>query len=162
MITVPDGGHHDLVLEISDHPLDDKPADPDAAWEATSAAWEDAVPKLTGTIADRDARHAYAVMRGLTSSAGGMVAAATMGLPERAEEGRNYDYRYAWIRIVLQRPGHRRGRRVPAAGHRGWFCHRAGAGRRAPAQAGVHRQRGGCPASGAAPARLPGRLGHGR
>ena len=98
VITVPDGGHHDLVLEISDHPLDDKPADPDAAWEATSAAWEDAVPKLTGTIADRDARHAYAVMRGLTSSAGGMVAAATMGLPERAEEGRNYDYRYAWIR----------------------------------------------------------------
>ena len=27
-----------------------------------------------------------------------MVAAATMSLPERAREGRNYDYRYAWIR----------------------------------------------------------------
>ncbi len=27
-----------------------------------------------------------------------MVAAATMSLPERAQEGRNYDYRYAWIR----------------------------------------------------------------
>jgi GH15 family glucan-1,4-alpha-glucosidase len=27
-----------------------------------------------------------------------MVAAATTSLPERAEEGRNYDYRYAWIR----------------------------------------------------------------
>ena len=27
-----------------------------------------------------------------------MAAAATMSLPERAEEGRNYDYRYAWIR----------------------------------------------------------------
>ena len=27
-----------------------------------------------------------------------MVAAATMSLPERAEAGRNYDYRYAWIR----------------------------------------------------------------
>lgn len=27
-----------------------------------------------------------------------MVAAATLGLPERAEAGRNYDYRYAWIR----------------------------------------------------------------
>jgi GH15 family glucan-1,4-alpha-glucosidase len=27
-----------------------------------------------------------------------MVAAATMALPERAEAGRNYDYRYAWIR----------------------------------------------------------------
>ncbi len=46
----------------------------------------------------RDARHSYAVLRGLTSSGGGMVAAATMSLPERAEEGRNYDYRYVWIR----------------------------------------------------------------
>lgn len=27
-----------------------------------------------------------------------MVAAATMSLPERAEQGRNYDYRFAWIR----------------------------------------------------------------
>jgi GH15 family glucan-1,4-alpha-glucosidase len=27
-----------------------------------------------------------------------MVAAATLGLPERAEAGRNYDYRYVWLR----------------------------------------------------------------
>src|SRR5205085_1556221 len=46
----------------------------------------------------RDARHAYAVLRGLTSWGGGMVAAATTSLPERAREGRNYDYRYVWIR----------------------------------------------------------------
>ena len=98
VITVPAGGHHDLVLEISDRRFEYEPADPDAAWEGTSAAWDEEVPKLSGTIADRDARHAYAVMRGLTSSAGGMVAAATMSLPERAEENRNYDYRYAWIR----------------------------------------------------------------
>jgi hypothetical protein len=98
MITIPAGGHHDLVLEISDRPLAEKPADPGQAWQATSAAWDQAVPKLSGTIADRDARHAYAVMRGLTSSDGGMAAAATMSLPERAGEGRNYDYRYAWIR----------------------------------------------------------------
>jgi GH15 family glucan-1,4-alpha-glucosidase len=98
MITVPAGGHHDLVLEISDRRFEGRPPDPEAAWEATSAAWDKEVPKLSGTIADRDARHAYAVMRGLTSSAGGMVAAATMSLPERAEENRNYDYRYAWIR----------------------------------------------------------------
>ncbi len=98
MITVPDGGHHDLVLEISDHPLEGPPADPDLAWQATESGWTQAVPELPGTIADRDARHAYAVMRGLTSSGGGMAAAATTSLPERAEEGRNYDYRYAWIR----------------------------------------------------------------
>ncbi len=98
LITVPAGGHHDLVLEISDHPLPGAPADPDLAWQATETAWQQEVPELAGTIADRDARHAYAVMRGLTSAGGGMAAAATMSLPERAETGRNYDYRYAWIR----------------------------------------------------------------
>ena len=35
---------------------------------------------------------------GSRAGPGAMVAAATMGLPERAEQGRNYDYRYAWIR----------------------------------------------------------------
>ncbi|HLH83421.1 MAG TPA: glycoside hydrolase family 15 protein [Trebonia sp.] len=97
-ITVDEGGHHDLVLEMSEQPLDKTPADPDAAWEATAAAWRRAVPRLDRTIAPRDARHAYAVLRGLTSVGGGMVAAATMSLPERAGAGRNYDYRYAWIR----------------------------------------------------------------
>jgi hypothetical protein len=56
-------------------------------------------PYLTGSAAGaRDAEHAVAVLRAMTSSAGGMVAAATMSLPERAEQGRNYDYRYAWVR----------------------------------------------------------------
>jgi alpha,alpha-trehalase len=98
LITVPAGGHHDLVLEVSDRPLTGPPADPGLAWQATETAWAQEVPQLSGTIADRDARHAYAVMRGLTSAGGGMAAAATMSLPERAEAGRNYDYRYAWIR----------------------------------------------------------------
>ena len=35
---------------------------------------------------------------GLTSSSGGMVAAATTSLPERARQGTSYDYRYSWIR----------------------------------------------------------------
>jgi GH15 family glucan-1,4-alpha-glucosidase len=34
----------------------------------------------------------------MTSSSSGMVAAVTMSLPERADAGRNYDYRYAWVR----------------------------------------------------------------
>ena len=54
--------------------------------------------EFAGTLAPHDTRHAYAVLRGLTSSGGGMVAAATMSLPERARQGRNYDYRYVWIR----------------------------------------------------------------
>jgi GH15 family glucan-1,4-alpha-glucosidase len=93
-----EGEHHDLVLEIAEHSLPDQLADPDRAWRATEAAWRTSVPDLAQTIASRDARHAYAVLRGLTGSEGGMVAAATTSLPERADAGRNYDYRYVWIR----------------------------------------------------------------
>jgi GH15 family glucan-1,4-alpha-glucosidase len=97
-VTVPAGDHLDLVLEVSDRPLAGPPPDPAAAWSATRAAWDADVPALSGTIADRDASQAYAVLRGLTSADGGMVAAATTSLPERAEANRNYDYRYAWVR----------------------------------------------------------------
>ena len=55
-------------------------------------------PGLPRSLAPGDSRHSYAVLRGLTSPGGGTVAAATTSLPERAEAGRNYDYRYVWIR----------------------------------------------------------------
>ncbi|MEE2854184.1 MAG: glycoside hydrolase family 15 protein [Actinomycetota bacterium] len=97
-ITLEEGRQHDLVLELSERALPDQPPDPDLAWDATAAAWRRSVPQLDCTIAPRDGRHSYAVLRGLTSSGGGMVAAATMSLPERAHTNQNYDYRYAWIR----------------------------------------------------------------
>ncbi|OBG74746.1 glycoside hydrolase [Mycobacterium sp. E3298] len=97
-ITVDEGGRHDFVLELSERALPDRPPDPDITWDATEAAWHRSMPELNCTIAPRDGRHSYAVLRGLTSSGGGMVAAATMSLPERAHTNRNYDYRYAWIR----------------------------------------------------------------
>ncbi len=97
-LLVPAGGHHDLVLEISDQVLPDQPPDPDDAWEATDTAWAAAVPDLTNCLEPSDARRSYAVLRALTSASGGMVAAATTSMPERAEAGRNYDYRYVWIR----------------------------------------------------------------
>ena len=92
------GARHDLVLELSDQALPDQPPVPDEAWRATEAAWRAAVPSLEITLNPRDTRRSFAVLRGLTSATGGMVAAATTSLPERAEAGRNYDYRYAWIR----------------------------------------------------------------
>ncbi|WP_406438890.1 glycoside hydrolase family 15 protein [Streptomyces sp. NBC_00631] len=92
-----EGEQHDVVLELSSG--DGGPApDPHRLWARTEEAWRQAVPDCSGLAAPRDARHAYAVLRGLTSSAGGMVAAATTSLPERANSGRSYDYRFAWLR----------------------------------------------------------------
>ncbi|WP_369142571.1 glycoside hydrolase family 15 protein [Streptomyces sp. R44] len=96
-VTLEAGAHHDLVLEVSDLPPP-APETADGLWRATEAGWDGCVPDLAGTLGRRDARHAYAVMAGLTSTAGGTVAAATTSLPERAEQGRNYDYRYVWLR----------------------------------------------------------------
>ncbi|CAJ1502113.1 glycoside hydrolase family 15 protein [[Mycobacterium] kokjensenii] len=98
VIDVVPGRDHDLVLELSDRDLPGRPTDAARAWSGTESAWRHAVPEFTGTLADTDAQLSYAVLRGLTSSGGGMVAAATMSLPERAKAGRNYDYRYCWIR----------------------------------------------------------------
>ncbi|WP_439680571.1 glycoside hydrolase family 15 protein [Embleya sp. MST-111070] len=96
-VTLAAGARHDLVLEVGDGPLP-APVDADHAWHESERAWARAVPDLDTTIAPRDARHACAVLRGLTASTGGMVAAATTSLPERAERERDYDYRYVWIR----------------------------------------------------------------
>ncbi len=92
------GATHDLVLVIDASSDPEPPPEPGVAWSATEAAWSDRIPDLWTPIARRDARHAYSVLQGLTSAGGGMVAAATMSLPERAQAGRNYDYRYVWIR----------------------------------------------------------------
>jgi alpha,alpha-trehalase len=97
-LTVPAGERHDFVLEIGEGALDGPVPDPAASWRATESAWPQGRPSLEQAIAPRDAGHAWAVLRGLTSAGGGMVAAATMSLPERADRDRNYDYRYAWIR----------------------------------------------------------------
>ncbi len=98
VVRVEPGTDCDLILELSDQELDAAAAQPNDAWRNTETAWRKAVPAISGTAADADAQVAYAVLRGLTSSGGGMVAAATMSLPERAQQGRNYDYRYCWIR----------------------------------------------------------------
>lgn len=96
-LTVGPGRQYDLVLEISDQQLPGPP-DADTLWQTTEQIWRQDQPDLSGTAAPRDAQQAYTLLRGLTTPGGGLVAAATMGLPERAEHGRNFDYRYVWIR----------------------------------------------------------------
>jgi GH15 family glucan-1,4-alpha-glucosidase len=93
-----EGAHHDFVLVLGTDGTDMTAPDPEWAWQGVEAEWQDRVPQFELTVAPRDARHAYAVLSGLTSTGGGMVAAATTSLPEHANQGRNYDYRYVWIR----------------------------------------------------------------
>jgi alpha,alpha-trehalase len=107
------GQTHDLVLELTSSSLSSEIPISDSLWSATEEGWRAAVPELNDRILGRhDAEQAIAVLRGLTSMNGGMVAAATMSLPERADQNRNYDYRYAWIRdqcysgIAAARVGH--------------------------------------------------------
>lgn len=97
VLQLPPDTYHELVLELSTQPLGEPP-DPDRLWQATEDSWHAEVPEFEDTIAPGDVAHSYAVLRGLTSSTGAMVAAASTSLPERAGAGGDYDYRFAWIR----------------------------------------------------------------
>ncbi|WP_380159032.1 glycoside hydrolase family 15 protein [Kineococcus sp. R86509] len=96
-LRVPAGTSHHLVLEVGTR-LREEPPDPVHSWTSTEHTWRSAVPDIPHSVAPEEARHSFALIRGLTSDSGGMVAAATMSLPEHADKGRSYDYRYAWIR----------------------------------------------------------------
>ena len=111
-IDVEEGGIHDFVLVIAATEADLALPDSDTAWRSTEQKWAARVGSFEPAVAPRDARHAVAVLSGLSSAGGGMVAAATTSLPERASQGRNYDYRYVWIRDQCYA-----GQAAAAAGH---------------------------------------------
>ncbi len=98
-IHVAEGDRFDLVLELAtEGGWPEPPPDPAPSWAATARGWASRVPPSLDVPGERDVRQSLAVLHGMMPATGGLVAAATMSLPERARRGRNYDYRYAWIR----------------------------------------------------------------
>ncbi|MEZ0491284.1 glycoside hydrolase family 15 protein [Kineococcus sp. TBRC 1896] len=95
-----EGEQRDLVLEIGpgDPRSWSRPVPASVRWQETEAEWAGRVPALDGAWSPPQARHSLAVLHGLTSAAGAMVAAATTSLPERFDGHEDYDYRYAWVR----------------------------------------------------------------
>jgi len=87
----------ELALVLSD---DAEIAAPDCTelWAGTRDGWRRRVPDINSKVTTRDSEHAYAVLIAMTADTGGTVAAATLGLPEKAGGGRSFDYRYVWIR----------------------------------------------------------------
>ena len=96
--TASEGDQFDFMLVLARDPARLEPLSADRCWSATEEGWRNRVPEHVDAVGARDARQACAVLSGMTRDGGGTVGAATTSLPERAEAGRNYDYRYVWIR----------------------------------------------------------------
>jgi alpha,alpha-trehalase len=108
-VTLPAGGHYDLVLELSDRPLDTRPPDPGEAWAATEESWSAVVPGCGDLIAAHDARHAYAGLPRLCARRG----------PGSGDMGRDDGGRATAAQAALAQ-GTRRSR--PGAGRRTGAC----------------------------------------
>ena len=95
------GDNHDFVLELQRTPFQaHDTVEADDLWRQTAKSWAESIPQCSEIPAGRDVRQSFATLRGLTDAEGATVAAVTTALPERAEAGRNYDYRYGWIRDI--------------------------------------------------------------
>ncbi|NVN04838.1 glycoside hydrolase family 15 protein [Asaia spathodeae] len=72
----------------------------DARIETSDSAWRNWANDLhyDGPYREQVRRSALALKLLLYSSSGAIAAAATTSLPERLRDGKNWDYRFAWIR----------------------------------------------------------------
>ena len=77
-----------------------KAVDPEQALRETESFWQEWIGGCTYDGDYRDAVHtSLIVLKALTyGPTGGIVAAPTTSLPERIGGGRNWDYRYCWLR----------------------------------------------------------------
>ncbi|WP_029603793.1 glycoside hydrolase family 15 protein [Kozakia baliensis] len=84
-----------------DEPLGVPPIEEiDARIETSDHAWQEWAAGLhyDGPYRERVRRSALALKLLLSSSSGAIAAAATTSLPENPEGGKNWDYRFAWVR----------------------------------------------------------------
>jgi GH15 family glucan-1,4-alpha-glucosidase len=99
------GGRADLVIAHGDGVGDDRaaagvPDMVDASLAATRDYWEEWSGRCTyeGPYRETVLRSALTLKLLTHGPSGGIVAAATAGLPEAVPGNRNYDYRYVWMR----------------------------------------------------------------
>ncbi|MGX5774884.1 glycoside hydrolase family 15 protein [Methylorubrum zatmanii] len=95
------GGRADLVIAHGDDTVGEGVSEAvDASLAATRAYWEEWSGRCTyrGPYRDTVLRSALTLKLLTHGPSGGIVAAATAGLPEAVPGNRNYDYRYVWMR----------------------------------------------------------------
>lgn len=108
-----DGLRHVAEFEVSENEIVDhvltwypsfqeppEPTDVDGALRRTVAWWQDWARRSNPPAPfDEQVQRSLLVLRALThEDTGGIVAAATMSLPEEHGGVRNWDYRYVWLR----------------------------------------------------------------
>jgi GH15 family glucan-1,4-alpha-glucosidase len=100
-ITLSAGERADYVLQHagSELPIPD-PIDPEQALAQTLATWGDWISRFKkNTDWPQAVKRSLLTLKALTYvSTGGIVAAPTLGLPEKPEGSMNWDYRYCWLR----------------------------------------------------------------
>ncbi len=102
VFTLEEGEVATFVLDVltGTGPEPAPPADPDALVGGTLAFWRTWVgrSRYTGRWRETVDRSALVLKLLTHEPSGAIVAAVTMGLPEELGGGRNWDYRYVWIR----------------------------------------------------------------
>ena len=100
-ITLGAGERADYVLQhvCSERPIPG-PVDPEQALARTLAAWRNWIARFERkTDWPKAVNRSLLTLRALTyTRTGGIVAAPTLGLPEKPDGSMNWDYRYCWLR----------------------------------------------------------------